>query len=193
MASPSDSGNLTGRRAEGVYILAARALRWRTKMSNLSSWTFFAMAGFCGVAAVTLHARMDAAAGEAASPNSTPTRLTRIYSGPDGQSHAEDIDVKFGAPDALGLAQSEAQKASSTNFVRFAPNFVEDWHHAHARRYVITLSGKGEIDLSDGHKVTLEPGHILLTDDLTGKGHIARAVTADWTAAFVQLEEGEQP
>jgi quercetin dioxygenase-like cupin family protein len=97
------------------------------------------------------------------------------------------MDVKFGVPDALGLAQSEAVKVTSANFVRFAPNFFEDWHPAHARRYVITLTGKGEIELGDREKITLEPGHVLLAEDLTGHGHIARALTADWTALFVQL------
>jgi hypothetical protein len=60
---------------------------------------------------------------------------------------------------------------------------------AHARRYVITLSGRGEIELAGGQKIMLEPGHVLLAEDLTGKGHIARALTADWTAMFVQLDQ----
>jgi hypothetical protein len=149
----------------------------------------------CGAAKWIAHrgvaARPPLASGPAAAANNTAIRVTRIYTGSDGQAHAEDVDVKFGAADALGLAQSDAIKATSANFARFAPNFLEDWHHAHARRYVITLTGKGEIELSGGQKVTLEPGHELLTEDLTGKGHIARALTADWTAVFVQLEDAK--
>lgn len=145
-----------------------------------------AIAGMCGMAMVLVaHARLSASPGAS---NRAP-QVTRIYTGADGQTHAEEVDVKFGAPNALGLAESEAVKVTSANFAQFAPNFVEDWHHAHARRYVVTLSGKGEIEIGGGQKITLEPGHVLLTEDLSGKGHIARALTNDWTALFVQVEE----
>jgi hypothetical protein len=53
---------------------------------------------------------------------------------------------------------------------------------------VITLTGRGEIEVSDGKKVVLEPGRVVLVEDTAGKGHVSRALTADWTAVFVQLE-----
>jgi hypothetical protein len=53
---------------------------------------------------------------------------------------------------------------------------VSDWHTAPRRQYVITLSGRGEIELAGGKKIALEPGHIELAEDLTGKGHITRVV-----------------
>jgi hypothetical protein len=117
-------------------------------------------------------------------------RVTRVYSGTDGQSHAEDVVMKLGAADKLGLEQSEAVKASSANFVRFPANFLEDWHQAHARRYVITLTGRGEAEIGGGQRIAMEPGRVVLFEDTSGKGHSSRALTADWTAVFVQLEEG---
>jgi len=33
------------------------------------------------------------------------------------------------------------------------PNYFEDWHTAPRRQYVITLGGRGEIELSDGKKI----------------------------------------
>jgi hypothetical protein len=39
---------------------------------------------------------------------------------------------------------------------------------------VITLSGYGEVEVAGGKKIHLEPGHIDLVEDLTGKGHITR-------------------
>jgi hypothetical protein len=115
-------------------------------------------------------------------------RVTRIYTAADGETHAGDLEAKLGAADALGMEQSELVKAGSANFVRFSANFREDWHRAHARRYVITLTGRGEIEVSDGKKVVLEPGRVVLVEDTAGKGHVSRALTADWTAVFVQLE-----
>jgi|SRR6476620_7110695 len=114
--------------------------------------------------------------------------VTRIYAGPDGETHVEESEVKLGATDALGMQQSELIKADSATFVRFPANFHEDWHRAHARRYVITLTGRGEIEVSDGQKAVLEPGRVAWVEDLTGKGHVSRALTSDWTAVFVQLQ-----
>ena len=46
-----------------------------------------------------------------------------------------------------------------------------DWHPAPRRQYVITLEGQTEIGLGDGTKRILNPGDVLLADDLTGRGH----------------------
>jgi uncharacterized cupin superfamily protein len=120
----------------------------------------------------------------------TGVRVTRIYSGADEQTHAEEVGAKFAGPDAVGLEESEKVQAGTTNFARFRPGFFQDWHHATARRYVITLSGEGEIEMGGGEKVVLEPGSVALVEDMSGKGHITRNVgKVDWTAAFVQMEE----
>ena len=126
----------------------------------------------------------------ALSQQRTPVTLTRIYTGPDGQTHAEQIDVAL-APNLLyGREQSETVKAASSYFVRSPSGLVQDWHPANARRYVITLSGRGEVELGGGQRIPLEPGRVLLAEDLTGKGHITRNVgNADWTALFVQLDQ----
>jgi hypothetical protein len=118
-----------------------------------------------------------------------PIHYTRIYSGADGQSHAEQMEAKLGSPNTLGVEQSEELKAASTNFVRFPSDFFEDWHCAHTRRYVITLTGRGEAEIGGGRKIPMEPGRVVLFEDMTGKGHMSRALTADWTAVFVQLHQ----
>ena len=125
----------------------------------------------------------------AAADNKPRIRVTRVYSGSDGQSHAEEIDAKLGVPNPLGMEQTEELKAVSTNFVRFSANFLEDWHCAHARRYVITLTGRGEAEIAGSRKIPMEPGRVVLFEDMTGKGHISRALTANWTAVFVQLDQ----
>jgi quercetin dioxygenase-like cupin family protein len=153
-------------------------------MRSPARWLLLAAVS-CGVAAGNAH--KDGIAVEA--QTRTAIQVMRIFTGADGQTHAENVETKLGAPNELGLEQSEAVKVTSANFVRFAPGFFEDWHHAHARRYVITLSGRGEVELGDGQKIMLEPGRLLLAEDLTGKGHITRALTADWTAVFVQIDQ----
>jgi hypothetical protein len=153
-------------------------------MRGIANYLVASLLGALGLAMWTAHQTQDAAA----APPHPPILITRIYTSPDGQTHAEDIDPKLSPPDALGLEHSDAVKVASATFVRFAPNFFEDWHHAHARRYVITLTGRGEVEIPGGRKIPMEHGHVLLFEDLSGKGHISRALTADWTAVFVQLD-----
>lgn len=118
-----------------------------------------------------------------------PVRLTRIYSGSDGQSHAEEVDVAL-LPRAgrAGYAQSEAVRAASLQVVRAAPGYVADWHAAPERQYLITISGHGEIEVTGGRKIPMEPGRILLVEDVTGKGHLTRTVgTEDRVSVIVPV------
>jgi quercetin dioxygenase-like cupin family protein len=64
--------------------------------------------------------------------------------------------------------------ATGVQFSRRPPAPSSDWHTGPKRQYVITLSGLGEIEVADGKKVAVGPGHINLIEDTTGKGHITR-------------------
>lgn len=103
-----------------------------------------------------------------------PTTITRLYTGPDGQTHAEEIPAKFAAG-----GNSEVSKMMNTaraELHRAAPGTVIDWHTAPRRQYIITLSGRGELEVAGGQKIQVGPGHIELVEDTTGKGHITRVV-----------------
>ena len=98
-------------------------------------------------------------------------RVTRIYTGDDGQSHFEDIDVATDqsttqrSPDfpalAVGLRESEGTRDL-------------DFHPAPRRQLVITLAGRMEIEVGDGSKREFGCGDIFLADDTSGQGHILR-------------------
>lgn len=84
--------------------------------------------------------------------------------------------------------RSEALKAANLQFRRFPRGWVNDWHPAPVRQYVITLSGRGEIEMAGERKITLQPGSIFLAEDLTGKGHISRTIgKEDWISVAVNL------
>jgi hypothetical protein len=118
-----------------------------------------------------------------------PMVVTRIFTGSDGQTHAEQIDVKL-TPGGSSGELSEMAKVTGLQFRRQAPNYFQDWHPAPRRQYVITLSGRGEIELAGGQTIPLGPGHILLAEDLTGKGHISRGVgSEDRISLFIPLAE----
>ncbi len=112
----------------------------------------------------------------AAAEPSKPFTITRLYTGPDGQTHAEQIEVKFGP---RGAEPFKLMASSGAEIRRAAPGRVADWHRAPRRQYVITLSGHGEVELIDGTKIELGPGSIDLAEDLTGKGHITRVIGSE--------------
>jgi len=123
----------------------------------------------------------------AAAQKRTPITVTRIFTGPDNQTHAEEITVKM-MPGGRSGELSEMLKATGLQFRRTPPNYFVDWHPAPQRQYVITLSGRGEIELVGGKKIPLGPGHILLAEDVTGKGHISRGVgSEDRISLFIPL------
>ena len=102
------------------------------------------------------------------------TTVTRLYTGADGQSHAEDTDVAW-RPAKLHaeLNESESAKVTAAQFLRWPRGFVWEGHPASRRQYVIIVSGRGEVDVV-GRKVPLAPGRVLLAEDVTGKGHTTR-------------------
>jgi hypothetical protein len=100
-------------------------------------------------------------------------KITRLYTGPDGQTHAEEITVNFGPG---GTDPFKLMAGAGAEIRRAPPGRVADWHTAPRRQYVITLSGHGEVELIDGTKIPLGPGSVDLAEDLTGKGHITRVI-----------------
>jgi len=104
----------------------------------------------------------------------TPITMTRIYTGPDGLSHAEQVEMKF----ANGGA-TEMMKATGIEFSRRPPAPASDWHVGPRRQFVITLSGRAELEVGGGQKVPVGPGQIDLIEDTTGKGHITHNLGRD--------------
>jgi hypothetical protein len=119
-----------------------------------------------------------AAAQTGSHPNPSQQRksifITRLYTGPDGQTHAQEIEANFssGKPNDI----FKLMRIAGAELHRAAPGTVSDWHTAPRRQYVITLSGHGELELTGGKKIPVGPGQIELAEDTTGKGHITRVV-----------------
>ena len=102
-----------------------------------------------------------------------PIMMTRIYTGPDGLSHAEEVEMK------LNGNATEMIKATGVEFSRRPKGSSNEWHVGPRRQFVITLSGQGEIEVAGGKKIAVGPGHINLIEDTTGKGHITRNLSSE--------------
>ena len=71
-----------------------------------------------------------------------PVTITRIYTGSDGETHAEEITGNLKSdPSRNGIEFSDPIKVTSLVFARTSPGWVRDWHQETYRQYLITLSG----------------------------------------------------
>ncbi len=95
-------------------------------------------------------------------------QIIRVFSGEDGESHFEDVTPEGMVAIAKRLGEGDIQLNA-----RQSPSF-SDYHTAPRRQYVLHLAGAAEFETADGTKRRLGPGDILVAEDLTGHGHIAR-------------------
>jgi len=97
-------------------------------------------------------------------------QIVRVFSGDDGESHFEDV-----SPEELQTIVGRLGEGEIQLNERDAPSF-SDYHTAPRRQYVLHLLGTAEYETLDGTKKQLYPGDVLVAEDLTGHGHIARGL-----------------
>ena len=76
----------------------------------------------------------------------------RMYTGDDGQTHYEGIDLSATPPWTSG------QPTTDITFREIPVGNFASWHPAPRRQYVIILSGQLEIGFGDGSKRVFGPG-----------------------------------
>mgnify|MGYP003609640506 CR=1 FL=1 len=108
----------------------------------------------------------------------------------------EQGETYFGVQDlperevAMGPPPNPAGKVSDFGAVTsmcsfFVPAGTEAPAHNAPQPYVvIVLSGEGDVATSNGEARRFGPGEVIFCNDLTGKGHVTRAIT-DVLLAFV--------
>jgi len=94
----------------------------------------------------------------------------RLYTGPDGQSHVERVDLASTPEWTKGLG------ATQISFRTWPRGEFLDWHPAPRRQFVIVLSGQLEIGLGDGSKHVFGAGDARLVEDTKGQGHTTRVL-----------------
>ena len=115
-------------------------------------------------------------------------KITRLYTGSDGESHFSDIEIPLEDTGIRGR-RSQLMKATGIFFRETGKEYDLDWHPAPRRQFILSLSGKGEIEVGDGTKRQFGPGDILLVEDTTGHGHLSRNVgNKPRVVAFVPLD-----
>lgn len=111
--------------------------------------------------------------------------FVRVYTGDDGQSHFEDLDLL-----PADVEKSVSQATANITFGRSRDESFSDWHTAPRRQYAIFMSGgQMEVGMRDGTVRRFGPGDPVLFEDLTGQGHTSRTVGGDHLSAIVPLAE----
>ena len=110
--------------------------------------------------------------------------IVRFYTGDDGQSHFEDLDLPTGGVESVPLTAG-----ADIRLRRHPAGRFNDWLNAPCRQYGIILSGHMEVGIGDGTVRRLGPGDIGLAEDLTGQGHTTRVVGGPCVLAFVPLPD----
>ncbi len=97
-------------------------------------------------------------------------QIVRVYAGDDGESHFEDLTVE-----QFTEIVNRVGPGDITLNARPSPSF-SDYHTAPRRQYVMNLAGIAEFETADGTVRRLHPGDVLIAEDVTGHGHIARSI-----------------
>jgi hypothetical protein len=117
--------------------------------------------------------------------------ITHLWADANGVSHFRDEKLSFEAatpenptagttsrtnPDPEALVSLPLRGATGATFLYLKRAAVEDWHKAPRRMYLIPVQGMSEVTAGDGEVRRFGLGSIVLMEDMTGKGHITRAV-----------------
>jgi len=121
------------------------------------------VAAVSGVVLLSIGVALSQQAKKAGTPPPQP-HLFHLWTDAKGDTHMEEIKL------------SNNRRASITgitmNFSGLpAGEGAALLHHAPARQFAVTVSGKIDVEASDGTKAHLEPGDISFLEDTTGKGH----------------------
>ena len=104
--------------------------------------------------------------------------ITRVYTGSDGKSHFEDVEIELLDKGPMGSISS-LWSAKGVLFRKVSGDYDLDFHNAPRRQFVVNLTGAVEIEVGDGTKRQLGAGSILLAEDTEGQCHISRSINGE--------------
>lgn len=106
-------------------------------------------------------------------------KYARVYTGSDGETHFEDVDVQL-TGDAPGGPQKSAKiPGGEIDIARLPVGAFEDWHPTPFSWIGAVLQGTVEVVVSDGEIRRFTVGDLHVHEDVDGKGHTTRSVGED--------------
>jgi quercetin dioxygenase-like cupin family protein len=116
-------------------------------------------------------------------------RFPSIRTDEHGETHfgvrdMQDRQLAMGPPPNPTGQLSDLGAVTTMSVISFPAGTEAPPHNAPQPYICILLSGECEVVTSGGEARRFRPGAVLFCDDLTGKGHVTRAIT-DITLAFI--------
>ncbi|HTP95227.1 MAG TPA: hypothetical protein VMK05_05220, partial [Burkholderiales bacterium] len=75
-----------------------------------------------------------------------------------------------------GSKLSKRLPATGIIFRETQADYDLDWHPAPRRQYIINLDAGVQLTASDGESRVIGAGEVVLVEDVTGKGHLSKAI-----------------
>lgn len=102
-------------------------------------------------------------------------RIHWLFADAAGDSHFRDEPVEW-ARELPGGKLSKLYPATGVIFRETGGDYDLDWHNAPRRQFIVNLDAGVEVTASDGETRLIGPGEVLFVEDVTGKGHLSKAV-----------------
>lgn len=120
-------------------------------------------------------------------------QMLRLYTGPDGESHYDEIEYAMNLLDDSPPAKphwfTDAQSAKSWVHIRCPSGWDGGLHPAPRRQIIICTAGSIRVTTSLGDPRDLRPGNAVLLEDTFGKGHVSEVTSPnDFEAIAIRLE-----
>jgi quercetin dioxygenase-like cupin family protein len=103
----------------------------------------------------------------------------KVVSDADGTTRIEEIEIEFHhLVDVVPGAAFDAAPLGTNDvaLVSFEPGFVAPFHNTPAPTWMMILTGRMALGVSDGVQVVLAPGDAIYMTDADGEGHRSHVV-----------------
>ena len=120
----------------------------------------------------------------------TGLRLTRLYTGDDGESHLETVTYGM-KPAPNGLVSDPVPVTGLTMRIWNGHPPVHDYHNTTRRQLVIHLAGEVRVETSDGANKQLGVGSILVSENVApGMGHKSHELSQPRLQLLIPFVDG---
>ncbi len=114
--------------------------------------------------------------------------VVRVYTGEDGESHVEDLEVPMEEASRGFMSQLIALKGAYFRESDFDGPLP--FHNARWRHFCVPIVGSFELQCADGTKRLIGPGTIMLGEDVDGHGHASIEVDVPRITLFLPVPDG---
>jgi quercetin dioxygenase-like cupin family protein len=119
-------------------------------------------------------------------------RYVRLFADAEGRSHFEDSEtnpetkhVVDGVPPLLLSGPFPVSEMTIAEQPKDAPSWEP--HVAPRRQWLIVMSGRVAVSVSDGERREFEAGDLLLAEDTAGEGHLSVPLTDNFAFAMIPV------